>query len=91
MGNKKLFIIGGPVLILFLMSGFYSLFYINQVAILPVSECRDVFTFTPEDVQYCSDIYVIDSILLALTKPSTYIYIGSGMILAGILVKIIRR
>ncbi|WP_433750431.1 hypothetical protein [Falsibacillus pallidus] len=75
--------IGIPSAIIFFFSGIYTLFFANQVAIMPQTECKPLFIFTPQDVKYCSDIYLIDSILLALQRPVTYITLISGAVIIG--------
>ncbi|RSL35092.1 hypothetical protein D7Z54_00520 [Salibacterium salarium] len=80
MSNKKK-IIGLILLAIFFISGFYSIFFVNQIAVLPLSECKPMFIFTPENVEYCSDIYTVDAFLLSFKYPTTYLCIISGLII----------
>ncbi|MRX74264.1 DUF4306 domain-containing protein [Bacillus lacus] len=72
---------------IFMMSYFYSIFITSKIAYFSQSECKPKFIFTPQDVQYCSDIYPIDVFLIALkTNPITYIWLLTGLYIVGFLV-----
>ncbi|WP_100407844.1 DUF4306 domain-containing protein [Bacillus solitudinis] len=72
---------------IFLVSYVYSIFITSKIAYLPQSECKPKFIFTPQDVQYCSEIYPIDVILIAFkTNPITYIWLLTGLYIIGFLV-----
>ncbi|MEK5063679.1 hypothetical protein [Cytobacillus sp. FSL R5-0596] len=67
---------------IFLVTYVSSFFITSKIAYAPQSECKPMFIFTPQDVQYCSDIYPIDVILIALkTNPISYLCIASGLYL----------
>ncbi|MBM7584640.1 hypothetical protein JOC86_001177 [Bacillus pakistanensis] len=71
---------------IFLITYIYSFFITSKIAYAPQSECKPLFIFTPQNVQYCSDIYPIDLILIALkTNPTSYLCIASGLYLVGFL------
>jgi hypothetical protein len=70
----------------FLISFVYSFFIASKIAYLPQSLCKPEFIFTPQDVQYCSDIYAIDVFLIALkTNPISYLCLFSGIYIIGFL------
>lgn len=72
---------------LFMISYVYSFFMTNKMSYWRLSDCRPKFIFTPEDVSYCSDIYVVDVILLSLkTNPISYFCLAFGAYLIGFLV-----
>ncbi|GGD08095.1 hypothetical protein [Pontibacillus salipaludis] len=72
---------------IFTVSYIYSMIISSKIAYLPQSECKPKFIFTPQDVQYCSDIYAIDVFLIALkTNPIIYISILTGLYMMGFLV-----
>ncbi|WP_432653469.1 DUF4306 domain-containing protein [Rossellomorea aquimaris] len=82
-----LFIISLPI---FLVSYVYSFFISSKIAYLPQTECKPEFIFTPQDVQYCSDIYAIDVFLIALqTNPISYLCLISGIYIVSFFVYII--
>ncbi|WP_411955282.1 hypothetical protein ACKXGF_05860 [Alkalibacillus sp. S2W] len=72
---RTFFLILGMVALLMILSvsALYSLFFVNQVAILPLSDCRPLFIFKPETVEYCSEIYLMDTILLSFRYTTTYL------------------
>ncbi|CAN7515954.1 hypothetical protein [Rossellomorea sp. LjRoot5] len=77
---------------IWLISYVYSIFITGKIAYLSQSECKPMFIFTPQDVQYCSDIYPVDVVLIALkTNPFTYIWLLSGLYLVGFIVYVIIR
>jgi Domain of unknown function (DUF4306) len=82
-----LFIISLPI---FIVTYVYSFFISSKIAYLPQSECKPEFIFTPQDVQYCSDIYAIDVFLIALqTNPISYLCLLSGIYIVSFFVYII--
>ncbi|QST02892.1 hypothetical protein IMZ31_20300 (plasmid) [Pontibacillus sp. ALD_SL1] len=77
---------------LFFLSYGYSISIASKIAYLPQSECKPKFIFTPQDVQYCSDIYAIDVVLIALkTNPIMYISVLTGLYLTGFIVYVSMR
>ncbi|WP_201712795.1 hypothetical protein [Rossellomorea arthrocnemi] len=77
---------------IFLVSYVYSIFITSKITYLPQSECKPMFIFTPQDMDYCSDIYPIDVFIIALkTNPITYIWLLSGFYLVGFFVFLIGR
>ncbi|GGF22975.1 hypothetical protein GCM10010954_22250 [Halobacillus andaensis] len=84
---KKWWVMWFVCIPIFLVSYVYSIFITGKIAYLPQSECKPKFIFTPQDVQYCSDIYPIDVFLIALkTNPITYIWLLTGLYIIGFLV-----
>ncbi|NIK13430.1 hypothetical protein [Alkalibacillus almallahensis] len=79
------------LLIMFSVSALYSLFFVNQVEILPLSDCRPLFIFTPETVDYCSEIYLMDAILLSYRYPTTYLAIIAAGGFIYMLIQLFRR
>jgi hypothetical protein len=65
---------------IFLFAYLDSFFLASKIAYEPQEECKQKFIFTPQDVQYCSDIYPIDIFLIALkTYPLSYVCLASGI------------
>ncbi|WML44597.1 DUF4306 domain-containing protein [Neobacillus sp. PS3-40] len=77
---------------IFIISFIYSFFITSKVAYLPQSECKPMFIFTPQDVQYCSEIYPIDIFLISLkTEPLSYICLISGLYLIGFIIYLLKK
>jgi hypothetical protein len=77
---------------IFIISFIYSFFITSKVAYLPQSECKSMFIFTPQDVQYCSEIYPIDIFLISLkTEPLSYICLISGLYLIGFIIYLLKK
>ncbi|WML26891.1 DUF4306 domain-containing protein [Neobacillus sp. OS1-33] len=77
---------------IFIISFIYSFFITSKVAYLPQSECKPMFIFTPQDVQYCSEIYPIDIFLITLkTEPLSYICLISGLYLIGFIIYLLKK
>jgi hypothetical protein len=71
----------------FIISFTYSFFITSKIAYLPQSECKPMFIFTPQDVQYCSEIYPIDIFLISLiTEPLSYVCLLAGLYLIGFII-----
>lgn len=69
-----------------LFSYLYSFFITGKISYLSQSECKPMFIFTPQDVQYCSDVYPIDVFLISLREePLSYVCIISGLYFVGFL------
>ncbi|MDQ0160015.1 hypothetical protein [Alkalibacillus salilacus] len=90
---RTFFLILGMIalLIIFSVSALYSLFVVNQIAILPLSDCRPLFIFTPETVEYCSEIYLMDAILLSFRYPTTYLALLAAGGFIYMLIQLFRR
>ncbi|UOQ83459.1 DUF4306 domain-containing protein [Gracilibacillus salinarum] len=72
---------------LFLISYLYSFFIESKIAFWSQEECKPEFIFTPKDVGYCSDIYTIDVVLIALkNNPVSYVCIILGLYIIVFLV-----
>jgi hypothetical protein len=68
----------------FLISYLYSFFMEAKIAYAPQSECKPQFIFTPQDVQYCSEIYPIDVVLIALkANPFSHVCLISSFYFLG--------
>lgn len=77
---------------IFIISFIYSFFITSKVAYLPQSECKPMFIFTPQYVQYCSEIYPIDIFLISLkTEPLSYICLISGLYLIGFIIYLLKK
>ena len=77
---------------IFIISFIYSFFITSKVAYLPQTECKPMFIFTPQDVQYCSEIYPIDIFLISLkTEPLSYICLISGLYLIGFIIYLLKK
>lgn len=50
-----------------------------------------MFIFTPEDVDYCSDIYVFDAFLIAFKYPTTYVCLLSALTMILLIIKVKRK
>ncbi|MET3683268.1 hypothetical protein ABID56_001363 [Alkalibacillus flavidus] len=86
--NKALGLISAIVLLFItVVAGFYAIFQVNQLAILPIEDCRSSFIFTPESVEYCSDIYLVDEMLIAFRFPVTYVALAAVIGLVVLVVK----
>ncbi|WP_181347016.1 DUF4306 domain-containing protein [Thalassobacillus sp. CUG 92003] len=69
---------------MFLLTYLYSFFLTSKIAYLPQAECKPKFIFTPETVQYCSDIYPIDVFLIGLkNNPISYLCVIFGLYIIG--------
>ncbi|WP_147805201.1 hypothetical protein [Alkalicoccus halolimnae] len=82
----------GTVVFLFAVSavlgGFLS-FFINQMAVLPIEECRSMFVFTPDNAATCSDMHTADAVLAQFRSPLIYIFLLSVILLIITVVKLI--
>jgi len=87
---KKWWIMWFICIPIFLITYIFSIFITSKIAYEQQSECKSKFIFTPQDVQYCSDIYPIDVILIALqTNPITYIWLLAGLYIIGFLIYVV--
>ncbi|QHE60539.1 hypothetical protein [Rossellomorea vietnamensis] len=89
---KKWWILWAISIPIFLLSYINSIFLTSKIAYMSQSECKPMFIFTPQDVDYCSDIYPIDLFLISLkTNEVTYLWLLSGFYLVGFIVFLIVR
>lgn len=85
---KKWFVFWILSIPIFIITFIFSFFYTSKIESLSQSECKPMFIFTPQDVQYCSEIYPIDIFLISLkTEPLSYICVISGLYLIGFIIK----
>ncbi|MES9700493.1 hypothetical protein ABWK42_25340 [Bacillus sp. JJ927] len=69
---------------LFFMFFLYPLFITNKIVYASQFDCKPLFIFTPQNVQYCSDIYFIDIIFIMLKEhPISYIGLFLGLYIIG--------
>lgn len=89
---KKYWVLWFVSIPLFILTLLYSLIWANQIAVAPQEVCKPMFIFTPQVVEYCSDIYAIDLFLILLQENVfTLVCLISGIYIIGFLIYLVTK